>query len=734
MADQIQTLDQLRKLQQVVRDTPESFSQEELDALAVEVRDFNLRRADAGAVPSARPGPTPPGGTRLAEAVPDFPGGAAVDSIVAAVRELGRGTLSGAQDLGAGTQQALAEQQIRQGVPGADAELERINLERRKRKAGEESLARAGTETGDIPGAFKIGEIIGNVSPEVATTLIARKFPSGFLRAVTDTIAAATTGGAQFTEGDESRLSNTLIGLGFGLPGAIASGTTTFAKKTLTRDIMQGINLQETEDVAEIATRMGLRGDASLLGSQATRSPGLQQLESALDFGAASKRDVKLEAQSIRLQESFAEKAEAISGGRFSIEETARGMENAVETHVDGLRQIRRGNWEHSMGAAQFASGGKRIINPRMTERVAVELATELNVPGLRNSADVNGLVAFIEDIRDEIVAGGMTAERFQQMLVSMTGQTGGTQGLFKSLTVAQQRHIEQSLKGAMMNDLEIAYRNGVPGADDLALARMGYAIDSEAIDRLRGGAIERLFGKTFGTDLTEQSLGQKLLTMRPVDAKALVLALDEADPLIADRMRGAILTDLLEAHKKFKGSDFPGDFNLGGFFNDLTGPKGRNATIDVLYPNDPELREGFKILGRVIFGQGAPGAGGISADLLPTVRIRTAGGAGGLQAQQTVGRFLQFMAGIGTGKQLERFLFSPDAIGAIRKLAKVGGVDATIALTGDVMAELTRTFINSQQSERSRKEREVFQQRQDFLKRQEIENLKLSGVPGQPF
>jgi hypothetical protein len=713
----IETRQQLREVQEFVRNNVDSLSEADLAEIDSEVRAFNLRVAeqDPRAV-VARPPVESPGdlGIPLAAAVPDFPGAEAVDVL----RQAGAGALSGVRDFLDGIVQGSASGLAQQGVPGAQEALSEVNRQRNVRKAGEEEAVRQfrGPEQGGTVGLpFQIGEVAGGAAPEITTTLATRNISGPIKRALTDTAIGAAAGAAQFVEEDQSRAANTLMGLGFGLAGGVPAGVSTAARTALTRDITSSAVTRESEEIEAIAQRMGVE----LLPSQATRSPTLRSIETRIDTGAGSPRDIVLNRQSVQLQDSFRRKAQDLTTRQLSVEDTAKGMQNAVEGHVKQLADVRRANWQNEMAKAVTVSGNARVLVPRETERVATELLTQLDVPGTRASTDLGRLDGFITDIREEITNGGMTAQRFQEMVVQMNDQVGSPTGLFKDLSKAQQRHVPQTLVNAMLKDMEEAAASGVPGAAEIANARLVYGLDSSVIDDLRSNGIERLFGKALGTDLDEGTFSQKLLALKPNEARSLIGAMDQVDPLVSDQMRSALVTDLLDSHRLFTAGDAPGDFNMAGFFRDFTQGRGKTALVDVLYPDDKELRDGFRVMGRLLFGEGSATPG---RDVVAQAREVAVTAGSAVTGQSNLGFILRLVTGIATDRQLEALMFSPDSLQRIRALAKPGAVDATSQVVVDLASELERTVRGMNEADAAREERQRNLQMQEAINRQAIQ------------
>ena len=731
MAGLIQSDAQLAEVLAKMKVQGEGMPTKAIAEVQAEVRDYRRRKAEANNDVMARPeqggepgraGQDPRG--QLMGSLPDM-AVEVLDRTAKIMSEFGQGVISGIKDLGVGIQQATLEGLSRQSLPGAAESLQELELDRSARKARDESRVRRGRETQaggltidqglGVP--FQAGEILGAVAPEIAVTLGTRKIGSGIKRMISDAAAGAVSGAAQFTEEDESRASNALIGLAFGAGGGALGGASTSSRNFLVRDFTRGSLLKETEEIVVIAERMGLKGDSGLLVSQSTRSPLIASTEARLDIGAASLRDKRFAAQNNVIVKDYTSRAEALMGKDVSVATVGKNMSSAIETHIEKLRGVRRRRWENNMGFAFVGSGGKRVIDPKGTELAATALRTDLaGTPGLRNSADLNGLDDFIADLQEEISRGGMTTDRFQDMVVAMTQQIGSPTGLFKDLAKAQRVHIEQTLKNAMLSDLEVAVKAGVPGAESLSKARIGYALDSQVIDELRGDAIERLFGRAFGKSVDEGTLSEKILRLKPAEAKALIKAMDAADPLVSDQMRGAIFADLVERYRLVEGQ-VPGNFDVHGFLQELGRGKGKASLIDVLYPGDKELSDGFKVLARVTFGQipATPGRG-----ITETVREGAVTFGSAASGASNVGFWLRLLAGVGTDRQLERILLAPDALKQIRKLAKPGKVDLAAQVTIDVFSELSRIATEYDAIDKARAEREKSEGVDTFVQHQQ--------------
>lgn len=723
----VTTDDEKFQLQEFVRNNSGDMSDTDLDDALQAIRDFSLRKVEAS--PTTEPAFRP--GVEASPAVQAVPQGAP-RQVVQAIQNTTGGLVSGARDAIAGAQQGVLEEFAGQGFPGAQEQLTQLELERRGRKSGEEAQAEANiAATGDLPdgpgGFFRAGEFIAAAAPEIAATFATRNISSGIVRATADMVANAVNGGVQFVEGDGSRVSNVLWGLAFGLPFAVAAGGGTFARKKLTAGLRDPLILREGgEQVEDVAARMGLKDESGLLVSQATRDPTLRELERGVSPGAGRQRTTRLNKQSVAIQENFNARADRLLGPDApSITAVGSRLKAVAADHVDQLDDVRRANWKFSMAEATRESKGERVIDVRETMTAAIDtLSTILRLPGFKRK-DAKGLIRLINDLEDHVRLGGMKADDFQAMIVDMTDQAAGTGGLFKRLNTSQQRHIPNNLKRAMLGDLELAVKNGVPGSEAMSRARLDYSIDSGNIDALREGVIERLFGKAFGPGVDEGTLATKLLALPPAEARTLISVLDDTDPLIADQMRGAIFKDLLEQHRVFAGSDEFGEFNLAGFFNDLASGRGKASTMDVLFPNDPELRKGFNVLERVLFGQGAARAG---SGPVPIVREAAVTAGSTAVGTGNFGFILRFLAGIQTNAQMERILFAPDALDMIRKLAKPKGKDAALQILGDGFAEIGRSIASEGAERQARQERSREEQFQRAI--QERANVGALNAP----
>lgn len=724
MAFTVTTEDERFNLKERVR-TDESMTDAEIDDAITALRAFASAKVEQAptTTPAFRPS------VEASQAVQAVPEGAP-RQIVQGVENTARGLLSGARDAIAGAQQGVLEEFAGQGFPGAQEDLQQLELERRGRKSGEEQQAIANiAATGDIPdgpgGSFRAGEFIAAAAPEIATTFLTRNVGSGLLRATADMVASAVNGGVQFVEEDGSRVANTLWGLAFGAPFAVVAGGGTFARRKLTAGLRDPLILREGgEQVEDVAARMGLKDESGLLASQATRDPTLRELERGVSPGAGRQRTRRLENQARRIQENFDARADKLLGpGGPSITAVGNRMKAVANDHVEQLATVRRSNWQTSMNIANREAGGQRVIKVDKTITAAAEMFLDLQkVRGIKQK-QLNGLRRFIRDLEQDFRKGGMTPGEFQKMVVDMGEETAG--GIFKKLSKARQRHVPNTLKRAMLADLEDAVAAGAPGSVAMREARMGYAIDSDNIDALREGVIERLFGKAFGPGVDEGTLANKLLRLPPAEARTLISVLDDTDPLIADQMRGAIFKDLLEQHRIFAGTDEFGAFNLAGFFNDLASGRGKASTMDVLFPNDPELRKGFNVLERVLFGQGAARAG---SGPVPVVREAAVTAGSTAVGTGNLGFILRFLAGIQTNAQMERILFAPDALDMIRKLAKPKGKDAVLQILGDGFAEIGRSIASEGAERAAQKERARGEQQQAAI--QERANVGALNAP----
>lgn len=713
MARTITTEAEKLKVQEYVRANHESMSDSDLAEVQGALKTYNLARAEAGAEPSAKPA-----------VEPDLNFDGLLGKVEAGLKGLTSGFMSGLKDdFLAGTKQAIAQAQEQQGLPGAAEERAQIEQKRGMAKAQAEqqnkaNLAKAGIDEKGFS-AFDVGEIAGSASPEIAATFLTRRVPSGLARFFGDSMASAANAGAQFTEEDQSRLQNTLVGAAFGLPFAATGAVNTSARKIFTDPLTRPVLLSETEDLETIAKRMGLSGDAALTPAQATGSPSLLAEEKRLDLGAGGARRARLDAQSTQIQDEFKAKAAALAGNAdVSVGTVADTLQSTVERRVGDLRKARGDNWKANMNAAQTAASaaapGGRVLPFTNTYAKFAEILKDAADPlsGVKPE-NLSTLRARDAALTDELTKGNgrLSPERFQSLLVDLTDEGSGTGAIFSDLGTARARRVSQELRGAMMSDLEEAVKAGVPGAAEVKAARVGFAKDSAPIDNLRGTAVQALFGKAFGNPAVDEgTLGQKIMRLKPSDAKALMGAIDNVDPLVGDQMRSAVLTDLLELHRTYAGGAEPGDFNMKGFFNDLAVGPGKASTVETLFPKDKELTDGFRVLERVIFGQ-AKGTAGAT--------VREAGSSATINPMQIAPAMGRQMLGIRSEEQLERLLFSPNALDQIRRLGKPGKVDLTGALAQDVTARLLQNYTNFDTEDKAKAERAKQAQQNAYLQNQ---------------
>jgi hypothetical protein len=167
--------------------------------------------------------------------------------------------------------------------------------------------------------------------------------------------------------------------------------------------------------------------------------------------------------------------------------------------------------------------------------------------------------------------------------------------------------------------------------------------------------------------------------------------AINEADPLVADQMRAAIIQDLLEQHRSFSPNS-PGGLNVRGLLSDLTGGSGKRSTVEILYPDDEELQKGMEVLDRIVFG-GSPASG--VDDIIAREREFAVTAGSAATGQSNLGFMLRAFVGMNSAKQMERMLFSPRAVENIRKLGRPGKVDLSVQLTNDVLGNLAQNYVN---------------------------------------
>jgi hypothetical protein len=443
---------------------------------------------------------------------------------------------------------------------------------------------------------------IGRAAPEIATLplgsgvagtagQIAKIVPQGTgvlksaARVGLGSAAGATGAGLEFVEEGEDRITNAALGsaLGFGasslieVPHMVRSGIRRFLQGKID-EVLGNLRTSAAPDSPRSRSQKQALDNAEEAKRLQVEVPGLVLVPDQIMPDANVEATMRLAKKSSTIQNDL----------RFIYDQQPEAIKNYVYGMVDKLKesapQARFGKKvKDAFDSLMGSSGTKRKPGTGLVGKRSIDARRDFerasSVGGNQPVIKSDNLAAEIDDIvaesqrrtvmpgsEEEIIGkrldglrlklgiseetGGIRVDGLPTPLTPMEMQDllatygEGSSGLWNDLSKAAQKRISKRLFGAAKDDLTAAIKAGVPGANELRIARDNYTINSAKIKEVQDSMLGRLLGKK--ADTQDWDIEKAFLNADPEGLETAMHMLESSNPELRQSLQAFWLEDAL--------------------------------------------------------------------------------------------------------------------------------------------------------------------------------------------
>lgn len=565
------------------------------------------------------------------------------------------------------------------------------------------------------------------------------RVPTTFRRIAAEGGTAAVAGAIQPTATDEEFWANTLVS------GAVGTGAGTVfwasqvpanarrrTLKTGRSGVLESLPFTHSPDVGlgsdaalehEILARH-FHPDLRLSAAQLSQSDALKGMERSAPGSPGSPRQQFARRQEDVFLNGYSEIINKLNPDNLDFTTFVSVARQQLTKRRDALSGQRKQQWNDTMDKAVEVAGGRTVKEGLNTRRVGDIPLVEANTffdtlnslyeealsKGLNPEAE-QALTRFYNRWAKSIdpQSGRMRPSKVQQLLVELTEEAGGNGAVLGDALKGNAKHWANTLKSATLADIDSTVAKGdelkqlferqlSSGAkprvrpDDLASqkaaetasllkkAREDYQVASAGIEEFQSKALWRTLENM---DSSSEGWYDRVMRLPPRDMKEFLSLADEAQPGLANAIRGRVLHDAFERNRIVRTNTDDVKYNLESVLDDLTAGKNGVSRFEAMFPAGKYTQEELK-----------RAADGVRLLKLATFSTREGTNAPNYFARQreatinVISRSAEFFGRWVFGElepmQVEKMLFSDEGVHALMQIGRFHGKDKLVIKTAN--------------------------------------------------
>jgi len=511
---------------------------------------------------------------------------------------------------------------------------------------------------------LRIAEEIGAIIPEAAILGGgAAMMRTSLSRIPVEAGLAALGGATEPAMSDDEMKQNMLVAGGLGAGIATGVWATFWAPNSALRTLESGrggvIESLFSPREAGLASEFAVRNeelakrfnpDLNLTPAMLTQNETIAQMERAVVGNpGTAKMDTLVDIEN-KIFQSFKEISDKLNPDNLEFPTIIEATRGAMRRHRDQLAAVRRSQWQSTMdeaveltggkpvtkGTFRTYEGGKPIIDADTFRDTMIGLLQDAQSRRLLNAEQEAAVKKFVDRWAGTLKQGGdkLTAADTQRLLVELSDELDSKGAAFSVLGAQQSKRWASTLKDAVLQDLDktagkldaieqrAAQQGGKPRirpdeldapqaaqvAKLLRSAREQYATASEAIETFEAKALWNMLNNL---DQTNEGWYNRVMSLEPSEMKEFLALADEAQPGMANAVRGRVIMDAFERNRTVQSLGQQSEqaqqlnFDMDGVLEDLLHKgKGSVSRYEALFPagtHDPQTlqkaRDGLEIL-----------------------------------------------------------------------------------------------------------------------------------------